>query len=131
MTANTLLKTKAIITGFFGICMLFFYKMLMPIYGITLEQSGMMFAQWSGVTFLGIGLICWFAGNAEKSNLFDGILLSLFVCDACGFFVSLSWQLKGVANALGWSTVLLWLVFAAGLGYFRFIKKDQDMEYTV
>lgn len=130
MTANTLLKTKSLITVFFGICMLFFYKILMPMYGITLDQSGMMFTQWSGVTFLGIGLICWFTGNAEKSDLFDGILLSLFICDSCGFFVSLIWQLKGVSNALGWSTVLLWLVFAIGLGYFRFIN-NEEVEYTV
>jgi len=125
MSLSILLKIKSVVTTFFGLCMVLFHSSLMPIYGITLDQSGIMMTQWSGATFIGIGLICWFASKAESSDLLKGIVLSLFICDTIGFIVSLMKQMEGIANPLGWSTVALWLVFAMGLGYYRFLNQEE------
>jgi hypothetical protein len=125
MSLNMFLKAKSVVTVFFGVCMLFFNSILMSIYGIALDQSGMMMTQWSGVSFLGIGLICWFASNATESNVWKGVILSRCICDSTGFVVTLIWQLKGVANMLGWLNVALWFIFAAGLGYFQFLDKKE------
>ncbi|HON80415.1 MAG TPA: hypothetical protein PK544_18135 [Spirochaetota bacterium] len=124
MNVSVFLKIKSVISIVFGLSMVLFYSFLMPIYGITLNLSGVMTTQWSGATLTGIGLICWFASKAESSDLFKGILLSLFICDSIGFIASLIGQMGGVANTLGWSTVGLWLVLALGLGYYRFISKE-------
>jgi len=123
MNVSLFLKIKSVISVFSGLGMVFLYAYLMPIYGITLNSVGILFAQWSGAGLFGIGLICWYAAQAEKSDLRQGILLALFLCDSIGFAVSLMAQLAGVVNVLGWSTVGLWLILALGLGYFRFLKQ--------
>jgi len=124
MKVHGFLKLKSVVSILFGLCMLLFYDVLMPIYGITLNQSGAMMTQWTGATFIGIGLICWFASQADSSELLKGIIVSLFICDTSGFIVSFMGQIGGVANMLGWSTVATWLFFAMGLGYYRFVSKD-------
>jgi len=48
-------------------------------------------------------------------------LLSL-VGDAFGFIAALLGRLSGVLNALGWSTVALYLLLALGYGYFQSVK---------
>lgn len=125
MNVINFLKAKAYVSGFFGVCMLLFYSVLMPVYGLKLSPAGTMMTQWSGALFIGIGLICWYASQSKRTELFKGVLFALFICDSAGFLVSLSWQLKGVANFMGWTTVALWLCFAAGLGYYRFSKQAE------
>jgi len=124
MKVSGFLKLKSVVSVLFGLCMLLFYDFLMPIYGIILNQSGAMMTQWTGATFIGIGLVCWFASRTDSSELLKGILVSLFICDTTGFIVSFMGQIGGVANILGWSTVATWLFFAMGLGYYRFVSKD-------
>jgi len=124
MNVSSFLKLKSVISVLYGLCMLLFYAVLMPIYGITLNQSGAMMTQWTGATFIGIGLICWFASQADSSELLKGILASLFICDTASFIVSFIGQIGGVANMLGWSTVATWFFFSMGLGYYRFVSKD-------
>ncbi len=72
----------------------------------------------------GIGLICWFASKAEKSDLRQGVLLSLFICDSVGFVAALMAQLAGVSNVPGWFNVALFLVLALGLGWYRFLARE-------
>jgi hypothetical protein len=74
-----------------------------------------------GAAFIGIGLILWFCRNADWNTL-KGITLSLCIADTVDFIVALLSQLFGNVNAIGWVNVVLWLVFALGLGYFRFLK---------
>jgi hypothetical protein len=49
-------------------------------------------------------------------------MTQLFGAAVLGFVVALITQLGGGINALGWSTVIFYLLFALGFGYFRFIK---------
>jgi hypothetical protein len=43
--------------------------------------------------------------------------------DAIGFIVTLLGQLAGLANALGWSSVALYLLFGLGFAYFQFMRR--------
>jgi len=124
MNVSIFLKIKSAISLVFGLMMVFLPTYLMPIYGVSLNLAGNVMAQWSGACLTGIGIICWYAGGASKSDLRSGVLLALFICDSIGFVASLLGQLAGMANVLGWSNVGLWLVLALGLGYFRFVSKD-------
>lgn len=64
----------------------------------------------------------WFARDAGESKARQAIVIALFVGDVLGFIVALLGQLSGVVNALGWSTVALYLLLALGYGYFQFVK---------
>jgi len=124
MKVSVFLKIKSFITIIFGLGLLILYPFLVPMYGMTLNPPLVMMTQFTGATFIGLGLICWFTSKAESSDFFKGILLSLFICDTAGFIVSLIAQLAEVTNLLGWTTVALWLLLAIGLGYYRFISKE-------
>jgi hypothetical protein len=118
----TFLVIKAIISLAFGISLALAPSPLASLYGWALNPVGTIMARLVGATLIGIGLVCWFARSAAHSELRESILLSFFVADTIGFIVTLLGQLSGVGNTLGWSNVVLWLLLALGLGYFRFLR---------
>lgn len=124
MNVSVFLKIKSVLSVFFALCQLLAGSMLLPLYGVSLDRAGTLFLHWTGSFLLGIGLICWFASQAEKSALRQGVLLSLFICDSIGCVAALLAQLAGVGNELGWLNVALFLVLALGLGYYRFLAKE-------
>jgi hypothetical protein len=91
------------------------------LYGITLDAGGIMMTRFLGACLIGIGLICWLDREADPEAL-QGITLALCIGDTVGFLVALLGQLSGLLNALGWVNVVIWLLLALGLGYFRFLK---------
>ncbi|MFC1819902.1 hypothetical protein ACFLZG_02300, partial [Thermodesulfobacteriota bacterium] len=69
-------------------------------------------------------VLTWCARKAEESEGRRAIILALFISDAIGFIVALIGQLSGAVNALGWSTVIIYLLLALGFGYFQFMSKS-------
>lgn len=51
------------------------------------------------------------------------IVLAGLVGNTIGFVVALQGQLKGLANALGWSTAAIYALFTIGFAYFQFSRK--------
>jgi hypothetical protein len=75
-----------------------------------------------GAALLAFAVLTWTAKDAPDSDARRAILLAMFVGDCVGFVVSLRGQLGSVMNALGWSTVVIYLLLALGFGYFSFAK---------
>jgi len=122
MTLATFLLIKAIVELAFGIPTVLVPVQLLSLYGVTLDPAGAFMARCVGASFIGTGLLCWFVRTAADLKTLQGIILALFITDAISFIVTLSVQLSGLMNALGWSAVVIWLLLALGLGYFRFLK---------
>jgi hypothetical protein len=118
------LKIKGLICIVFAIATLVVPNVVAPLYNFDFNFTSMYFANMFGVCFLGIGLICWMASNSAASKLKQSILLSLAIADTAGFGFSLYHQLTGTINALGWTTVILWLFVAAGCWYYRLSAKE-------
>ena len=116
---SVFLKIKGIICLVFALATLIIPTTLAPLYGLGIDFTGLYFTNLFGACFLGIGLICWFASGSASSELKQSVLLSLAIADTVGFGFSLYHQLTGPINALGWSTVALWLIFAAGCWFYR------------
>jgi hypothetical protein len=123
MKISGFLIIKAIISLVFGIGFVLIPSTVMSMYGVTLDAGGNLVGQFAGAALIGIGLICWFARQADKLAL-RSITQSLFIGDTIGFIVALIGQLGGVMNGLGWITVAIWLFLALGLGYFRFLSSE-------
>ena len=121
MKLSSFLSVKAVVCLVFGIGFVLMPVAVMSVYGATLETAGVMMSQFFGAVFFGIGIICWLYRNAD-SNTLKGMILALCIADTIGFVVALTHQLSGNTNALGWINVALWLLFALGLAYFRFLK---------
>jgi hypothetical protein len=122
MKLSTFLTIKALVCFIFAVVLLLLPATFVASMGGAAAPETVLFARTVGACLVGIGLICWFGKNAAHSDLRQGILLALFCGDTIGFIVSLLGQFSGAANALGWMDVVIWLLLAAGLGYFRFMK---------
>jgi hypothetical protein len=53
---------------------------------------------------------------SHRPGLLGGLSLAAALTD----------QLTGAVNALGWSTVLIYLLFTLGSGYFLFVKGSES-----
>jgi hypothetical protein len=121
MKISTFFVLKAIVCFLFGIGSAIIPTIMWPIYGVTLDPSGILMARFLGALLIGIGLILWLSRNSDW-NVLKSITLSLCIADTIGFVVALVGQLAGIMNALGWIIVAIWLLLALGLGYYRFLK---------
>lgn len=121
MKISTFLLVKSIICIVFGIGFALIPATLGSVYAITPDPDGLVMTRFFGAAFLGIGLILWLLRNSDV-NVLKGITLSLCIADTIGFIAALLGQLSGNINALGWINVLLWLIFAVGLAYYRFFR---------
>ncbi len=122
MKLNLFMAIAAVVSGLFGLGFVFVPEQLMSFYGAAPHAGANYMAQLLGAAFLGVALILWLCRDAEDSPARQAILLGMFVADGVGFVVALMVQLDGGINALGWSTVFIYLLFALGFGYFRFKK---------
>ena len=122
MKLNMFMAIVAVVAGLFGLGFVVVPEQVMSFYGTAPDAGTNYMAQLLGAALLGFAVILWFCKDAEDSPVRQAILLGSFVADGVGFVVALIFQLGGGINVLGWSTVIIYLLFALGFGYFRFMK---------
>ena len=124
MKIKTVFILGTIVMGLFGLAFLLFPEALTTYYGNTLGDGGVIFARlWGGAT-LALASILWFARDAEDSEARRAIVIGGFVYSILGLIVALYSQLMGMVNSLGWSTVIIYFLFAVDFGYFLFKKSE-------
>lgn len=117
MTFKTLLVLKAIVCLAFAVPFLLAPAALFELFGVTLSGGGTFPAREYGAALVGMVLLTWFAREMADSDARRPILLHLFVYDAIGFAVTVTYIASGVLNALGWGPAVVYLFFAGGSGY--------------
>ena len=122
MKLSTMFIIYAAISAIFGLAFVFVPETSLALYGITLGPGGILIARLFGAALLEFALLSWLARNAGDSEARKAIILAVFIGEAVGFIVVLLGQLSGEVNALGWSTVAIYLLLALGFGYFQFMK---------
>ena len=122
MKLSTWLTIAAVVAVVFGLAFVLVTGPLLSFYGITLDKAGTLVAQLFGAALMGFAVLNWFARNVTDREARQAILLANLASDTVGFVMALIGQLAGVANALGWSTVALYLLLALGFAYFQFMK---------
>lgn len=123
MKLGNLLVAGAVVTLIFGLALVLVPGTLLALYGVTVNVQGIFIARLFGAAFLGFTVLNWSARNASDSEVLRGIVLANLIMDVVGFTVTLLGQLAQVANALGWSSVALYLLFSLGFAYFQFMKR--------
>ena len=122
MKLSTLMVVNALVAAVFGVGFVVVPGQVMSLYGTEVTPQLQYVAQLFGAALLGFAVLTWTARNALDSDARRAIVLALFVGDGIGFVVSLIGQLGGVMNALGWSTVVIYLLLALGFAYFCFAQ---------
>ena len=122
MKLSTLMVVNALVAAVFGVGFVVVPGQVMSFYGPEVTPPLEYMAQLFGAALLAFAVLTWTARNAPDSATRRAILLAMVVGDGIGFIVSLIGQLGGVMNALGWSTVVIYLLLALGFGYFCFAQ---------
>jgi hypothetical protein len=123
MKASYMFLLGAILALVFGLAFIVAPAQILALYDITLDPAGLFLARLLGAAFLAFAVTNWLVRNAGPTRERQAIALGHFVSEAVGFVASLLAQLDGVANGLGWSTVLIYLVLAVGFGYVYFVPE--------
>jgi hypothetical protein len=122
MKLKNLFIINTLVAVIFGLAFVLLPETTSSLYDITLSPGGLLLAQLFGTSLVGFAVLTWFARNAGESEARNAIILAMVISDTIGFVVSLLAQLSGVTNALGWSTVAIYLLLTLGFGYFQFKK---------
>lgn len=126
MRLSTLFTLNAIVAALYGLAFLIVPGALASLYGAALGPGGVYVARLFGAVVLGYAVLSWFAKDAVESGARRAIVLGFLVAWALGLVAALTGQLTGAVNALGWSTVLIYLLFTLGYGYFLFVKGSES-----
>lgn len=118
MKLSNLFFVTAIVAFLFGLLFVFIPATTLSFYGVQVSDSGLFIARLLGAAFLGFGIVSWLVRNSGGSDEVRAIVLAFFISNLIGFILSLLYQLQGLANALGWSTVAIYLLLGLGFGYF-------------
>ena len=126
MTLRNFLTAASIVAFAFGLGFVLIPTQLASLYNVALNPGGAFVGQLLGAAFIGFGVLNWLARNVTDPQLTRAVVLGNLVGDAAGFVLALLGQLAGVGgvNQLGWSTVLIYLLFASGFAYFQFVKSS-------
>ena len=122
MKLKNLLVVAAVISALFGVAFVVATGPLLAVYGITLDKAGTLVAQLFGALLIAFAVLNWFARNVTDPQARQAVVLANLVGDGVGFVVILIGQLAGIANAFGWSTVAIYLLFALGFAYVQFLE---------
>ena len=125
MTYKNFLTIASILAFLFGLGFVLMPGPLVSFYGVDLNAAGTLIGQLYGAALLGFGLLNWFGRDFGDDGAKQAVLTVNLASDALGFIFALMGQLGGVpgVNALGWSTVLIYLLLAAGFAYLRFFSR--------
>jgi hypothetical protein len=122
MKLKTFMIITAIVAAVFGIAFVLATGQVIRLYGNEPTPIVNYVGKLFGGSLFAFAVLLWWARNITDPIARRAIVLSLLVADVIGFIVSLAAQLGGVVNALGWSTVGIYLFFSIGFAYFLFAK---------
>jgi hypothetical protein len=118
MKLKTWMLVNTVVAGLFGLALVLVPGTLIATYGVTADAGVRYVGQQLGACFLGIAALCWFTKDAPASETLTAIFQGLFLLNGVAFVVSLVAQLNGVMNAVGWSSVVIYLLLGLGWTYF-------------
>jgi hypothetical protein len=124
MKLSAFLSVVGVVGILFGIGFVAVPVDLLAQYGVTADRYTALMSRLFGAALIDLGLLVWLARSIVESIGRRAIVLAGLIGNVIGFVVALQAQLNGVANALGWSTVLIYALFAVGFGYFQFAPKS-------
>ena len=126
MTYKNFVTFASVVAFIFALGFILMPAQLIQLYNVTLNEGGILISRLFGAALLGFGVLNWSARSFGEGEATQAVLTTNLAADAVGFLFSLLGQLGGVpgVNALGWSTVLIYLILAAGFAYLRFFARE-------
>ena len=124
---NTLFLVYLIVEAIFGIGFLFVPGLMMGPMGVTLDETSTTFARLFGSLIISMPVLLFFARKSASSEFKRGVVYCIFIYLLVSTIILLITQLKGLMNAMGWSIVILHLVFMLWFGYYLIKPEKRDL----
>lgn len=126
MKLNILFIITGILGIFFGLLLVLIPGTFYAFYGGELSDFGKNAAQLQGAAYLGYSMLLFLATKAKELRARKAIAMGMLVHFVIGFIVSLKWQLAGVGNAWGWSTVAIFGLLSLCYLYVQIARASMD-----
>jgi hypothetical protein len=118
MTIKTFFAIFAVLSVLFGIGFVLAPGQVLSNYGVENSPTVALMSRLFGGTLLAMAVILWSARDFQDESAVRAVLIGLGVSGAVNFVVAILATTSGTINALGWTTVLIYLCGAIGAGYF-------------
>ena len=123
MSLKNLFLVKAILSLIFGLSFIFFTALSMDFFGVMeIRAAGVLMGRLLGGTLVGMAVIAWYAQALDADAGRSAIVNGFIVTDLLGFVITLLAVLDGVINAIGWISVVVYLILAIGFIYYQYIQ---------
>jgi hypothetical protein len=125
ITLKTYFSIFAVLSVVFGIGFVLAPAQVLANYGVESTPALSLMSRLFGGTLLAMAVILWCAKDFRDQAAGRAALIGIGIADAVNLVVALLGVTSGTINALGWSTVLIYLCGALGAGYFLAANKTQ------
>ena len=125
MTIKTFFAIFAVLSVLFGIGFVLAPAQVLINYGVESSPTVALMSRLFGGTLLAMAVILWFARDFRGEPL-RGVLIGFGVSDGVNLVIATMATLAGTVNALGWTTVLIYLCGTIGAVYFLSTGQSQQ-----
>ena len=125
MTIKTSFAIFAVLSALFGIGFVLAPGPVLSNYGIESSVAIALMSRLFGGTLLAMAVILWSAREFHDESALRAVLVGTCIADVVNCVVAFLATSSGTINALGWTTVLIYLCGAAGAAYFLTAGKAQ------
>jgi len=125
MKLRNVFMLNSVVSLLIALSLLLVPAVLLDLFGFPNNAGTKLLGQLIGVELLVGGLVTYYAKDSTDYNTRQGINLSNFVACVIGFIVSLGGTLSGAMNSMGWVVAAIYLLLAAGFGYFQFLGPSE------
>jgi hypothetical protein len=117
MKLGTLFLINAVVAAAFAIPLVLAPGELLPVYGVETTPGALLLARFFGAALSGYAAVSWQSRALEEGSPGARAVVTGFVVpNAIGTVVALAGRFQGVGNAMGWSSVVIYLFFTASYG---------------
>ena len=125
MTIKTFFTILAVLSFLFGVGFVLAPDQVLANYGIEHSPALALLGRLFGGALLTLGVILWLARDFRDEAAVRTVLIGGLVGDVANIVAATMGTLSGTTNALGWSTVLIYLFAAVGSGYFLIARTSR------
>jgi hypothetical protein len=125
MTIRTFFTILAVLSFAFGVGFVLVPDQVLANYGIEHSPALALLGRFFGGALLTLGVILWLARDFHDEAALRAVLIGGLVGDVINLVVAAMGTLSGTQNALGWSTVLIYLFGAVGSGYYLMARTSR------
>jgi len=115
---NTLFLVSMIVEAIFGIGFIFIPGLLMGPMGVTLDETSTTFAKMFGTAIVSIPVLLFLARKSVNIEFKRGAVYLFFTYMFGSTIILMITEIKGLMNSMGWSIIVLHLVFLIWAGYY-------------